>query len=89
MTNIIREFVTTLDDATKRQIIIDNDQFERDGFIGQSVIRSVTERMMKDRLDIKDDPHVVMWMNILVSEIYRFYTHRFLEQVDVQSKPTN
>lgn len=89
MTNIIREFVTTLDDATKRQIIIDNDQFERDGFIGQSVIRTVTERMMKDRLDIKDDLYVVMWMNTLVSEIYRSYALQFLDRVDVRYKPTN
>ena len=87
--NVVREFVTTLDDATKRQIIIDMEQFELNGFIGQSVIRTVTERMMVDELATNNDFHVVMWMNTLANEIYRFYAFQFIEHVDVHSKPTN
>ena len=76
--NIVRKFVTTLADETKRQILADMEKFEHDGFIGESTIRTITTQMMVDELKINDDTHVVMWMDLLVKEIYRVYAYQFL-----------
>lgn len=74
MTNLLREYVATLTEETCTQIIKDQEQFERDGFIGDCALRD-TARIVKEHILSAQDTNIVLWMDRLVFEVYRRYTY--------------
>ena len=74
MTNLLREYVATLDHETCVQIIKDHEQFERDGFIGDSVIREQANHV-QDALLKATDSMITLWMDRLAFEVFRRFTY--------------
>lgn len=72
MKNPLREYVATLTDETCIQIMKDQEQFERDGFIGDCVLREKTKIFMMNS-GVKS--FGVMVMNQMVFEVYRRYAY--------------
>lgn len=74
MANPLREYVATLDDQTCIQIIKDQEQFEKDGFIGDCVLREHA-RIVRDDVLKASGTMIVLWMDRLVFEVYRRFTY--------------
>ena len=76
--NTVREFVkSTLTEKDRRKIITNMEQFERDGFIGECDLRRATD-LFKSMNHIPVDANVVMWMNLMATEVYRYYALQHL-----------
>ena len=76
MKNLTQIFVEELSDDIKIQMIKDYELFEERGMIGDCELRSQAERLM-ERMHI--DNHVVMWMEQLAKECFRYFAHKYLE----------
>ena len=74
MAKLIREYVATLDRETCIQIIKGHEQLERDGYIGDSVIRDQAT-YVRDVLLKATDSMIFMWMERLAFEVYRRFTY--------------
>lgn len=74
MTNLLREYVATLDEETCQQIIKDQEQFERDGFIGDCALRTHAD-IIKDDVLKAVGTNITLWMDRLVFEVYRRYAY--------------
>lgn len=74
MTNLLREYVAMLDHETCVQIIKDHEQFERDGFIGDSVIREQANHV-RDALLKATGSMITLWMDRLAFEVFRRFTY--------------
>lgn len=74
MTNPIRDYVATLDREICVQIIKDTEQLERDGFIGDSVIREHAQHV-RDVLLNANNSMITLWMNQLAFEVFRRFTY--------------
>lgn len=78
MKNMTQLFVESLSDDVKIQIIEDYEIFEQDGMIGDCELRSQAMKLMDD-LHVED--HVVMWMEMIAKECYRYFALKYLEAV--------
>lgn len=74
MTNLLREYVATLDEETCQQIIKDQEQFECDGFIGDCALRTHAG-IIKDDVLKAVGTNITLWMDRLVFEVYRRYAY--------------
>lgn len=74
MSNPLREYVASLTDETCIQIIKDQEQFERDGFIGDCVLREQA-RIVKEQVLSAQGTMITLWMDRLVFEVYRRYAY--------------
>jgi hypothetical protein len=67
-----KEFVESLTDQEKRQIVAEYDQFEKEGFIGESFLR--TKGMeLADLLGDKGGGYITMWMRELYVHCLRYF----------------
>lgn len=78
MGNVLREYVESLSDDVRATILEDNDSFERDGFIGDSVLRYHTETFM--RLHSMHESTTATWLNFLVGECYRCFAMKYIAE---------
>jgi hypothetical protein len=79
--SIVRKHVAQMNEADRRQIIVDQSDFERDGSIGDCVLRDTAEFLM-DKIGVGIGG-VVTWMTIIVMEVYRYYTFQhFAPNID-------
>ena len=79
MTTITEKLICSLTDAQRLQIIYDHDAFERNGFIGDCELRTQAEHLMKL---FNDSSHIVMWMERLAFEAYRYFARRYIERYE-------
>lgn len=78
MTNTVRSFVNSiLSEDDRIQIIKDGTEFENAGFIGTCVLRN-SVGLFKTINNIPQDDHEVMWMNLMLTEVYRYYALKHL-----------
>lgn len=68
---LIDEFVVTLTDERRHQIITDYEQFEKEGVIGDCEMRRTAIELI-DRVG-GGQHRIVIWMRDLVFEVLRFY----------------
>lgn len=68
---MITEFVESLTDEQRRQIVADYDQFEQEGAIGDCVMRTCATQML-DAHGIGRE-RFVMWMRDLTFEVLRHF----------------
>lgn len=73
----IREYVKKLDDATLYQIVDDYESFERNGSIGDSELREHVNIILNEVNG--DKIKFIMWMEILIKEVYRNLAYRYIE----------
>ena len=74
-----RKFVARLKNSDKIQLIHDFEQFERDGFIDECLLRQQTRKFI-DEIGASGEV-VVLFMSILALECYRHFTHRYFNEV--------
>lgn len=75
MANLLREYVATLDHDTCIQIIKDQEQFERDGHIGECVLREQAGIVRDDILNASGTS-ITLWMDRVVFEVYRRFAYQ-------------
>lgn len=81
----VREYVKKLDDATLYQIVDDYESFERNGSIGDSELREHVNIILNE-ID-GDKIKFIMWMEILIKEVYRNLAYRYIEGKQVCIMP--
>ena len=80
MKPLIQVFVEQLTDADKLAIIKGYEQFQKDGVIGDEPIR----RFAVDFMDsIQTTSNVVMWMQRLAFECYKYFATRYLRLAEI------
>jgi hypothetical protein len=72
--SIFDEFVNNLTEQERRQILIDNAQFEKDGFIGECLLR---DKAKEAYYQIGFDGNISLAMAYLVNYIFRYYTRLY------------
>ena len=77
MRTITEQWVYSLPDSQRMQLVFDHQQFERDGMIGDCELRRQAEKFMSD---FGDAGHVVLWMERLAFEAYRYYARLWIEK---------
>lgn len=83
----VKAYVRSLPDEEKRLIINGYVEFERNGAIGDDPLRLHTEAFIEG---ISGDHHmIVMWMEKLAFEAYRYYAELMLEEIDDPLSPRN
>ena len=76
---LVRDYVRHLDDDTRIQIIRDYESFERNGTIGTSELRRHAEIILSEIGG--DKMKVVMWMEILIKEVYRYFALQYIKNI--------
>ena len=66
------DFVASLTNEERRDILSTFEEFERTGMTGDTAIRLFTERLMK-HLSVYNESHIAMWMSVLAMNCYKFY----------------
>lgn len=67
----VREYVKNLSDSDREAIISSYEQYEHDGFTGETMLRIHTNALMEV---LGASPyHITMWMTQLATECYRYY----------------
>lgn len=77
-----REFVATLTLEEITEIIKDQESFEKQGFIGDSLLRTKTAEMMNAMFgDSESFSHsgITIWMTMLITEVYRRLAYQYLK----------
>ena len=80
MANTVQIIVNSLSDAQRIQIINDHRQFERDGFIGNCLLRS-TAQQVADTFG-GHGGMAAIWMEQVANAAYRNFALRFIEGMD-------
>jgi hypothetical protein len=75
--NRVEAFVLLLSDDDKKRIIFESKEFERDGHIGDCYLRRSARDLMIG-MGIYGDSNIVLWMNQLTNETYKFFAERYL-----------
>jgi hypothetical protein len=78
-TKPIRTFIQSIDDAQRKQVIEDHQEFEKKGVTGDTALRRLTEQFMREAKLSDDAFPTVMMMDRIAFECYRFYAMRELE----------
>ena len=68
----IGALVAGFSEVEKLQLISDYEKFEKDGMIGECLLRSTANTLMPG------NPNVVLWMREIAFECYRYYAKKFL-----------
>jgi hypothetical protein len=77
MSTITEQRIRALTQAQRLQLIRDHDEFERPGMIGDCELRRQAEELMSE---FGDAGHVVLWMERLAFEAYRYYARLWIEK---------
>ena len=70
----LRQYIGSLDRHTCLQIIKDQEQFERDGHVGECVLREQA-RIVRDDILNASGTLITLWMDRVVFEVYRRFTY--------------
>jgi lysozyme family protein len=70
----LRAYVTALPESTLRQIVDEFEQFERDGYIGESELRAHATKIMNQ---LGADGSIVIMMNLVAFEAYRHFANLY------------
>ena len=81
MADAVREFVANLTPGERTQIIRDYEKLEKYGQIGDCELRNQATILMHSL----GANTIIMWMEFLVKEVYRYYAYKFLEQEDIKN----
>lgn len=77
-TETVRGFVASvLTDEDRVQMIQDSIQLEQDGYIGDCVLRKMTS-LFTTMNSIPVEGYVMLWMNTMMTEVYRYYALKHL-----------
>lgn len=84
MTTIDREFVASLAFDDLIQIIKDQEVYEKQGWIGECMLRKKTEELMTkiygENIGYVGD-RVTTWMTLIVSEVYRRIAYEHIQKI--------
>ncbi len=86
MTTITEKLVRQLADKQILQLIRNYEQFERDGFIGESELRALAEKLMNQ---FGSAGHTVLWMERLAFEAYRYFAEKYIDIYERRMKLTS
>ena len=64
--NVIQERLSDFSNAEIHQIISEYEQFEKDGFIGDTFLRTITE-------EFSEENYVIRCMQLFAFEAYRYF----------------
>lgn len=78
--NTIRDYVSKLPDTEKKVIIESFERFEVAGFVGDEPIRQHAE-IVSHLMGIRNTSSIVVWMNFLALECYRYFAHVYLSGI--------
>lgn len=73
----IRKVVDEISEEERRQVIEDYEKYEKDGYIGDCVLRDVTSAVGEFTHD-----HPTIWMREVAFETYRYYADKYFEEND-------
>lgn len=84
MTTVTREFVASLAWDDLMQIVKDQEIFEQQGCIGESMLREKTEELMTQIFG--ENPGyvgggVTTWMMLIVGEVYRRIAYEYIQKI--------
>lgn len=80
MTTIVRKIVNGLTDEQRLRIIADHKNFERDGFIGECLLRSTAEQIADNFGGHAGNGP--LWMEAVANAAYRNFAERFIANAD-------
>ena len=72
---LLKDFVAELEDDKRRAIINSFEEFELNGFCGDTPVRQSAVLFM-EKLGM-GSPDVVFWMRLLTFECYRYYFKKY------------
>jgi hypothetical protein len=72
-------YIERMSESTRLALINDYEQFRRDGFIGECVLRSESRIFMRM---MQDQGNITMWMSWLACAAYRYYGTRYISLLD-------
>lgn len=75
MADFVKEYVATLSDQEKRQIIKDHETFVEKGMIGDCLLRSSATDILNK---IGTNLSITVFMNFIAVECYKFYAYKYL-----------
>lgn len=78
--NVVRRTVNSLTDRERLQLIADYQRFEKDGFIGDCLLRQTAERISATFGGGAGNPP--LWMEQVANAAYRNFAERFIEEMD-------
>lgn len=73
MKRTTEEAIEKLTDDEKRLLISQFEQFERDAFIGECELRTLAKSLPGG------NSHVVVFMNLLAGECYRYFANKYFD----------
>ena len=73
----VRDYIKKLDDATLYQIVDDYESAEKNGSVDDCELRNHTNIIMNE--NGIDETKFIMWMEILIKEVYRNLAYRYIE----------
>ena len=76
----VSKLIETLSDKERFQIIADHKQFERDGFIGDCMLRSTAARVADNFGGFAGSAPI--WMEAVANACYRYYAELFIQSED-------
>jgi len=76
----IKQFIASLDDVTKIQIREDRDRFEKEGSIGDCVLREKTKEYMR-MLGVEKVMHPVTFMELIAQECDRYFADKYVAEI--------
>lgn len=79
MTTISEQYVASLTDHEREAIIESFEKFRRDGIIGEEPCRTFA-RELAAKCASGSDPMIVMWINLLAHECWRYYALKYLRE---------
>jgi hypothetical protein len=85
MSNLLYDHVAKLDDDQRHQIILNFEEFEREGKIGDCLMRKEAIRYMDERG--VSEYSIVYWMNQLVNACYRYFYYANQQGYSADSNP--
>jgi|PlaIllAssembly_1097288.scaffolds.fasta_scaffold19050_4 hypothetical protein len=74
-------YIERMSEPTRLALINDYEQFRRDGFIGECVLRKET-RIFQHILGVREFANITLWMEQLANAAYRHYAHRYISLLD-------
>ncbi len=80
MATIVHRIVNGLTDAQRLQIISDHRAFERDGFIGDCLLRSTAQQIADTFGGFAGNAPI--WMEQVANAAYRNFAERFIANMD-------
>lgn len=79
MNNVIREHIAQMTDAERKEMIDNHSFLEDNGFIDDCLLRR-TARELTRRSGLPGDSSIILWMQSVAFECYRFYGIKYLNE---------